>query len=433
MLYCKYKVKWIKPMKIYKKILLMIIVASSLFSADKIDVKSNNSAIVLCSEQQHSCNNSNACDKCGPCDCSNSCDLCGERSCDNVASYLESSRINLKCGMNWNVNASYLYWFASEESLVAAAHIKRQQGAVFITGTSVDYIDVPFKFHSGFKLGLGLNTCHDSWVLNFEYLSYRTKLSNSFPVRAEIEGGVFDDYVIPFWIPNGFLMDTIQTFTGTNNKWNLDTDILDFELSREAFWGKCLSIKPFIGVRTGAIDQKYKVTYQLSIIEPDGINNITVNTKVKSDSWLLGPRCGFGTKWYIKNCFSLIGEGAISLFYQRLRLKCNCSNEFSHGLPILITFNTDKIIRQVSASLESNLGFEIGSYFSNKKYHYSFALTYDWSIYLYQNWMRTLVNNSNSPVFAANQGLDSSEFAYNDSSPGNLIFHGLTLTAGLDF
>lgn len=357
--------------------------------------------------------------------------------CDNVASYLNFSRINTCGSKTWNIKSSFLFWYCREENLDAAKIVTQnnflvQTDSPIYKNNNASFLKTPFEYHPAFKVGIGMNSCHDAWNINIDYFRYNIDLHNSFSFPPLVSNRPNKYYVNPYWIPDQFLG---VNWTEASNKWHLTTNIIDFELDRESYFGKCLRLRPYIGFRSGTIDQKYKANY-ISIDETFPAVS-TYDSSNKSDSWLLGPRGGLQTKWHLLKYLNFNANSAISLFYQKLVAKAKnitTTNENDNIFNPML-FMTKKKVNQISASFEANLELETGSYFCQKKYYASFAASYDWTLYLHQNWMRTLINQAGMPFGAIvfNELRNSNTASISDASPGNLMFHGWTFSARLDF
>lgn len=373
---------------------------------------------------------------------------CQRQPCDNVGSYLNSSRIKTNCSLNLNIDASFLYWYSREEGLEAGNIVLQQNfnpnfnpdfGDSFFGIKKVKYLEIPFEYHPAFKIDMGAKLCHDNWSINLIYFRYYIDRHNSFALPS-ITNFYTDHFIDPFWMPDAEFFSFSIGWNEAKSKWKLATNIIDFELSRESYFGKCFTVRPYIGLRGGIIDQKLNVNYK-SVDDftipfgPDRIGIGTYDSSNKSESWLLGPRLGLQSKWHLIKFLNLIVNGAVSSFYQKLNLKTkdvgfiNLTN-FTFGPS---NFTAIKKISQVSASFEAGVGLETGAYFCNKKYYYSLSANYDIELFLHQNWMRTLMNQSNIIGHGARNEGSAIPYAYCDNSPGNLMFHGLTLSAKLDF
>lgn len=421
----------------FKKGFVIIFVTASLFASENNQLSSSNeNKTTCCAQNTCKCAQSyNSCNCCQPkccCNTCNECDNCNvspqQQCCE--ASYLKSSRIETRCGNTWNVNASFLYWYAREENLDVGNQIIRSNAqGDFYHLNEVNPLEMPFEYNPGFKVGIGMNTCLGEWSLNLEYLRYHIDLSNfiSLSTINVDASGAQTNLILPNWSPNGDFQN-VTLCSGAKNKWNLGFDIIDFEIDGQVFLKKCLMIRPFAGIRGGIIDQKYNVRYIYDNIINDVFFSSFCNTNAKSESWLIGPKCGLETKWNIYKCFSFIANTSLSVFYQKFDLSVKNIGNIGNDIFSDIRYFAEKTVHQVSESFEAGIGFEFGGYLCNKRYHYLFDATYDWTLYLNQNWMRTFINNSYIPV-----SLIQIRTISVDSSPGNLMFHGLTLTARIDF
>lgn len=440
----------------FRKILGFIVLSCSLFAVDDVQLNKSqvdeNKNVASCCEPCKACETSNkaessqvkqnsdkccGCSQCQTCesnDQSSCCSICCQKQdTDIVADYLESSRIK---GKDWNIQASFIYWFASEDNLDAGLYIKETQLALLFGGGNInnvssELIKVPFSYNPGFRVGVGFNLCHDEWSLNFKYQRYYVEQSHELSVPQLTDFTALTEVIFPAWIANGVLMYDAG-YNEVKNKWHLGTDIVDIELDRQFNVGKCLSLRPYFGVRTGSINQKYNLIYNGSAISSvPGLIAISNKSNNKTNSWILGPKAGLDTTWRLTRSLNFIGCGALSLFYQHVRASIKNPGSYPtvNSDVIQVDFNANKVFHRVSGSFDGSLGFQTGDCFCNR--YMSLAVTYDFSIYFHQNLMRTLMNNSNVPAFLTVAG-GFSQFT-SDNCPGNLMLHGLTITAKVDF
>lgn len=410
-----------------KKTLITFLISTSLFANNITNSSSKNDNKSICSNTYYENHPSRNCQYKHPSSCS---DLGYQRQpCDNVVSFLNSFRA--LPNRTWNVNGSFLYYYVREDGLDTGK-------IILTTGPNLDnnisFLEIPFKYKPAFKVEIGSNFCHDNWSVNLSYFKYNIDRSN-FISLPFVDFNNPEHYIDPYWIVAGaFLMGTF--WTEAKGKWNLDTNIIDFELGRETYFGKCFFVKPFIGIRSGFIDQKYKVNYFSDDLRAAHIF-YTCDSFNKSDSWLLGPRVGLKTKWRLIKMLNLFANGAISLFYQEIKVKIkNVGNESIPAFPFSTAPSYYTIMKknnQVSSSFEGCVGLETGSHFCNKRYYASLSLSYDWEVFLNQNWMRIILNSSNIEPDPISEGFSTRTSSTADSNAGTLMLHGLDITAKIDF
>jgi hypothetical protein len=97
-------------------------------------------------------------------------------------------------------------------------------------------------------------------------------------------------------------------------------DLLDWELGREFFAGKWLTLRPFFGLRSAWIKQKYEVDYSNLYYGWDEFFNPVLScnvysTNITNNFWGLGPRVGLNGEWQLGSGLSLYGNAALSALY----------------------------------------------------------------------------------------------------------------------
>ncbi|NGX39522.1 MAG: hypothetical protein KR126chlam1_00852 [Chlamydiae bacterium] len=166
-----------------------------------------------------------------------------------------------------------------------------------------------FDWDFGFRAGLGFNTCHDAWDLLLQWTWWCSD------ARLGIE---IDDDDEAFYPSIGHPAQTMgQMPRQVKSNWNARLNLLDLENGRDFFVSRCLSMRPFVGLRTAWIRQKFDVDY-LEI--PEGPNNpLSPNPQHKIDQrlryWGIGIRGGLNTQWCLGAGFSLFSNFSTSLLY----------------------------------------------------------------------------------------------------------------------
>ncbi len=190
-------------------------------------------------------------------------------------------------------------------------------------------------------------------------------------------------------------------------KWKLDHNIFDLELGRGSYNGTKLTIAPHWGIRSGWIDQNLHAT---------DVGTSTLIAEHSSDSWLLGLRTGMYTNWFFVKKFRAIGNAAVSVYYQKFdQIRLHGKNETTPtALNKIITYKQGFL----NSSIELLLGVAWGTSFSNNDWYFDLSAAYETQIFFNQNMMRYVEEVGSGSSF---------------TKPGNLMLHGLNLTARFDF
>jgi len=176
-----------------------------------------------------------------------------------------------------------------------------------------------------------------------------------------------------------------------------------------------LSFRPFIGASGHWFDQKYDFVLNPANI-PSGANYIL--GEIKADSWAIGPRFGMNTNWIISNGFKVFGNAAFNLMYVSNKFSGIVNEQIIINQNYRINKTTIKSLRHVD---ELMLGLGWGSYFANDKTHFEILAAYELQYYSHTNYfMEHIIDVTNVNVIE-------------NSKPGDLYLHGLTLSARFDF
>ena len=257
-----------------------------------------------------------------------------------------------------------------------------------------------FEYEPGFKVGLGTNLDHDNWDLYFEY----TWLYASTTKRHDWSPpGVPGDVTFYGWGDD----EGSTTIKKSHAKWDHDINIIDAELARAHYAGTRLIFRPFISARAAWFDHKWLIEY--SNVDDD----LFYFVKADMDTWLVGPRIGIDGTWIINDGFRLLGNAAGTLAYQYFKTKWILDN----GVNIVMDQEKEGYITPI---VELGVALAWGSYFNNQNWFFDLQVGYDFQYFWNQNRMRAV-----NDMFLA--------IPTRDPNVGDLMLHGLTVTARLDF
>jgi hypothetical protein len=318
--------------------------------------------------------------------------------------YNQPARIKVD-GYNVFISGSFIYWQAIEGGL-ELGELSTSPIAI-LTQFNSD-IEMNFQYKPGFKAALGTQLDHDNWILFTEYTWLHFSETTSIAVTDP------SYYISTSWTRD---VSTDPYFIYSTAKWKLRYDIIDLELTRPFYMGTKIALKPSISMRGGLMKQFYDVRYDVQL----NSGKLWL-TSLTQKSWLVGPRVGIDCDWIFVNYFRLIGNVAMSLFYQHFKtVGYNISytdNQENH-----VNWNVDNRMGQLTPNVEGALGLGCGSYFgNNNSWHFDLSALYEITYFFDQNKMTqaastNLTTGAIAPIFPAN----------------NLMIHGLTITARIDF
>jgi len=256
-----------------------------------------------------------------------------------------------------------------------------------------------FDWKWGYRLGIGYQIPHDRWDLfaNYTYL------------YGHAHGHANAKAVFPTWATNFAGTSPFYAASATAD-WNMHLNMADLELGRNCFPSKWLSLRPFVGLRGGTIDQKYLVAYNGGTIAPLGSDQVQLNT----DFWGVGLRMGVNTLWGLGKGLSIYGNGSTSLL----------SGHFTvHEREKLIwqelqKMNLESQVSNVVVEADVALGLQWDYLFSKERYHIGLKMGWEFDVYFNQNQLFHFT--STNPASFQTQSDD-------------LSFQGLTVGLRFDF
>lgn len=314
------------------------------------------------------------------------------------AAYNAPASISVSCGWDFDVFASFLYWYVGQDSLdVAYVTPDFNAGVVASVPGAVAFQHQTWK--PGFQAGFGFNTDYDDWVgwVEYTWMHQSTNSSITAPTAPDGTAGVWSlsDWFVPSGATAGAATDLLTS------SWKMHMDMLDLFFSRPYYQGTQLTVSPYGGLRALWIRQYLSV------------NIDTETANVNTNSWAIGPAIGCDTHWLLGMGFRFEGNATGALLYTQYT-KLGFSYTDSVNNKVTADYENLNTVRPV-AQLGVGLGW--GSYLYCQKFYFDITARYDFNYFWSQNMMRSFVSN----------------LAGYDNNIGDLYLHGLTLTARFDF
>ncbi|MBX3719465.1 MAG: hypothetical protein KF898_07445 [Parachlamydiales bacterium] len=329
----------------------------------------------------------------------------GQKPKDNSIEITPPGRPQVKHGANLFITADYLLWKATEQNLNYAVDLNNSE-TVGSNEPKGKVFNVKFNCQSGFRVGLGYNLGHDQWDTTLEWTWFRDHGSGS---ASSSNHHIFSTIGSP-------------SFTGVlgaaKGKSHLDLhlNLLDWELGREFYTGKHLTVRPFGGLRTGWVDQNWNTSY----FDPGSFGQVPLRkfqVHLKQDFWGIGLRGGLDTEWHLISGLSIYGNGALSLlygFYKDVRLEKSVSKTGIKSRHLFV----DNSKRCEQAITELQLGLRWDQMFSHDRFHFR----------IQTGWEHLMFFDHNHLFYFTESGAPTlSEYG------GNLTFQGWTTSARFDF
>lgn len=292
------------------------------------------------------------------------------------------------------VSIDPLIWQAHMNGLPVA--IETKDGTSLFNGNRNKVKKLDFDWDWGFRLGLGFNLSHDGWDLLLEWTRWRTDARRNFSAGA-------NEVIYPV---QGHPARTFSQFGGRlESDWDLDYDLLDFVLGREFFVSHCLTMRPFGGLRTAWIEQKWDV--ELSEIPPNVQNPISPNTRhdvEKRDRfWGIGIRGGVDMQWGVGWDFSLFSNFAGNLLYAYHSVKQDEFASEDDG-PKSALFRIENFYHVGTSIFDAQIGVRYDWRSCDDCYHLGLDLGWEHHFHHGQNQFMLFVDEAMDGKFVANQG-----------------------------
>lgn len=205
---------------------------------------------------------------------------------ENLDHFANASTRGQSSSDRWTVSADFLAWFPSEEVTSIWAD-------VITVGNNTSTWEAPgfnFKWDYGFRLGIGRDLRHDQWDTALYWTWFRTDAKHTiFPQANSLIGPEFFAAFLSGNSPKSM-----------NAHWTLLLNMFDWELGRSYWISKHLSLRPFLGLKGGWIDQSIHAKY-FGLTIHNVLTNNSGDEHLKNNFWGIGPLAGVNTKWQVRN------------------------------------------------------------------------------------------------------------------------------------
>ncbi len=211
-----------------------------------------------------------------------------------------STRSRIESGQ-FDLFADFLVWKASEEPTAFwtnSVKIRPDLTVVF------DAQDFTFPWDLGFRVGAGYHFVYDQWDTQVYWTRFHTGAhhhapSNGYANLSQFFAGFIDEFT-------GGLNNYAES---AKIHWTLRYDMIDWDLGRSFWVSKGLSLRPFLGIKGGWINQEIHTKWNnITTVAP--IIHFPSTENLKNNFWGVGPSAGVKTKWKIRQ----FGSQFISFF-----------------------------------------------------------------------------------------------------------------------
>jgi|GEM_PF-1006640 len=422
-----------------------------------------------CLFANYQCDPGNPCDPMDPCEGCKPCMPC-DTTCPEMAPPPKPTACGfsapymnwIHCPSNLFINASFIYWEAKMDNTeYADIQCTLGNNTDFATNNKTNTIqNVKFNYEPGFKIGLGLNFICDNWDLYAEYTYFRSSASNNSSISNEelntdTREGRLNKHLNIYFPSNPLNTSSILGLnenyfpTFASAKWDIDLDSGYIQLSREGYFGKCLTIDFLSGIQLTWISQKYTSFYSGPVgtshsnaqNNPSGSFTYQMINSVKS--WGLGPRFGINSSWQLCNGFRLFSDFSLSILYtdyytqeQNIlyQLFENPGNTLSEEKTDLVQPGSDYCALRPQNDL--TIGIAWGNPLNCNRWFFDLQIGYYFSTYWNQNMFYKELDSARVRNNNASDDPGTVMDKHNQSwytLGGDLFIHGLTVTAKLEF
>jgi len=322
----------------------------------------------------------------------------------------------VKDGVDLYLQGDVFIWQASESDMGYA--VKNEHGTSYVADGHV--VRPHFEWDWGFKLAAGFNMPHDGWDLFLQWTRFYTD-NNEHGVAANPGGTIFPTFVNAALQVGGTPAPVTSGFQGASSYWKLKLNLIDLELGREFYVSKWLTLRPFGGLRSAWLRQRYNVHYNNGTVGTAGGQNLSVN--LRNNFWGMGLLGGIDGKWGLGNGFNICSDLASSILLGHFKI-----TELERRIttsPYETRLNVQEKFRVARATLDMSLGFLFERTFADDRFGLMVKLAWEQHMFFDQNQLMKFPTSSS----VAGQNY-SGLFV---SSDGDLSTQGVTLSVGFDF
>lgn len=269
---------------------------------------------------------------------------------------------------------------------------------------TIDILDVDFDWDVGFRVGIGYGMRHDLWDTQLSYTRFCTDgdkhVHSENPIASSFIGNFFIDNLAAIALSG-------PQYHRASIRWSLDFNMFDWELGRKFWVSKALSIRPFLGLKGGWIDQKIHSKW----IDPTSGIFHKAKENLDNDFWGIGPSAGLKTLWKLWHSesamFSLFGDFSGAIQWGEWSFKDIYRNDFPDVFHIKEAKN-----KSGASTFDIFMGFEWQKSWNHHRSHFFCRLGYET-----QSWFDQL-----------------QFYSFNMGRLSNLLtFQGVTIDARIEF
>lgn len=250
----------------------------------------------------------------------------------------------------------------------------------------VQLLNAPFQWEPGFRIGVGCTSNNDLWDILFSYTWFKTSAALS---THQTSSFVYSSFLGNFFIDNtnGSKISG-PVYRDAGIQWNFLFNTFDLELGRVFQTDEFLTLRPFIGLKSGLINQSITTNWRMPFGRDNQLDPLVpittfslANERVTNNSLAIGPSSGLNTSWLLYKtsayACSIIGNFSCGLLFSRWDLK----DLYKNNAPQSVTISNDKIMTALTM-IRGNMGIEWHSCF--KELMLTIRLSYESQVWFNQ-------------------------------------------------
>lgn len=370
---------------------------------------------------------------------------CNDCCCDKVEpcyGYAYNPPIFFEDCCGWFADIEFLYWKPCQAGVSYGAVYTARLNSPF-----VDHFDVigtidgvqkypKFEWDAGFRVGLGYRLPCDCWEVVLRFTHFRTEncgncISGQFDDVSDFsadctQGQIFApaySTVVDFFLPTDFEIWKVC------NDWKVHLNQLDLQFAREFFVGRCVTLRPFAGLRALFLEQRYNIDYLAegtAFTSDVEALDLKEYVKMKDDFKGTGLIAGLESTYGFGCGLAFYGSATGALVYGQFdvvqRDEITFSSGASTGAASTFRFNQTKTDNHTCLLAGADLEFGLRWRQAVNCDRNAFTLKLGWEHHVLfdYNKYRSLASPALSNVV-------------NNNPSGNLYFYGIVFAATIDF
>lgn len=300
------------------------------------------------------------------------------------------------------ITVDFIYWKTSEGGLDYAFDGVAPSTPPVINAKKGKFHSPEQEYDPGFKVGFGLNFKHDGWDFFTEYTRLHSDHEHDH-VHAHENNVLLSTWLLQ--LPGGVV--TQIGLESASAKWHMNFDMLDFELGRNYYISKFLTLRPYVGIKLIWTDQHYNVNYVADDITFQNTDRASI--KMTQDVMGTGIQAGLDAAWHMTKNWSVFGNFSLAGLWNDFDNSRKDYQTVDSVTQRTLNNKNDQTLLQ--PYFDFILGVQYETWFYHDYYHFG----------IHAGWEEVLLPNHNQLI-----GL------YNEVS-GDLGFQGLTIQARFDF